>query len=461
MFDPNQALPDFERQQAEVVRQRQIAEFLRKRPIDQPQLRMAGNIAVQPHWLERLVPLLNQYQTGQADRNASSAEQSMLKQQQEVAGQWRASMPQAAPAEPFRAGTPDVPGAQEGEAASMAIPTRPVDRNAILKYALAGLNNPRTAKEAAIVNQSLTSDLQREEDKIYKREERAAQETFRAQESELARTQAAELKREQLAQAAELKREQLKFQEQQLTAQLADRALSREQQLAVSKMLDATRREIAAVASGASADRDADRQAAKDAARQAKEDADIQKLVQRLSHNAVNLAPLREAAVGIQELLDNTPRKPDGTTVSIPGLGRENFLSPLVRSEQGNVNRQKVQKFANAVLRAQAGLSQTLSEQERVDLELMASGKFTQKEFERAWPATISKLNTQLGNLRAGVPKRALEEYKTRGGPALDDVTPKPFVALPKATAEQMPEGMDPARWARLQELRKAAGGSK
>ena len=66
-------------------------------------------------------------------------------------------------------------------------------------------------------------------------------------------------------------------------------------------------------------------------------------------------------------------------------------------------------------------------------------------------------MNASLANLRAGVPNEAHTEYKNRGGANLSDVTAAVRTALPQATAEQMPPGMDPARWARLQELRKEA----
>jgi hypothetical protein len=48
------------------------------------------------------------------------------------------------------------------------MPEQPPTRDAILKHTLAGLTNPLTAKEAAITNQSLTSGLDRGEDKVFR-----------------------------------------------------------------------------------------------------------------------------------------------------------------------------------------------------------------------------------------------------------------------------------------------------
>ena len=464
VFDPNQPLPSFEAQALEIERKRRQAEFLRKRSVDQPEMRMVGRVAVQPHWLERLVPLLNQLQAGHADRQATSAEQDMSNQQSQAADQWRAAMPQPQAAEAYQEGAPNVPGAQEGVAATPAIPARPVDRARILKYTLEGMANPRTAKEAGMVQQSLTADLQRAEDMDFKKEERTAAELFRARESELTRDQQAELKRESLAQAAELKHAQLQFQMTELTARMEDRALNRDQQAVLARQAAELQRQLAANAlemkrlgkEMAGGTGSIAREMAADRLALAKKK-DLQDNVDKYGKVTEHIVPMHQSMKAIQDILDSY----DNDWKKVPGIGYTTLLpSPARRAEANRIIRQ-VQTFANAVTRAQAGLSQTLSEQAKVDAELMNTGKFSAKEFMQNWPEIMAKYNATVKHVNSVAAPEALEELRKRGGYTLEEVAAKPKGwknALPKTTgaeAEQMPAGMDPAKWARLQELKK------
>lgn len=468
IFDPNQGLPDFQQQQLEVDRQRRIAEFLRKKPTDQPEMRMSGRVAVQPHWLERLIPLLNQYQAGVADRNATGAEQDMSNQQSQAANQWRGSLPQATPAMPYQEGSPDVPGLQDGTAPTIATPAVPVDRSRILKYTLEGLNNPRTAKEAAIVNQSLTSDLQRDEDKTFKTDERKAQDEWRAQESALTREAAAAAKQEQLVQAYDLKKQQLEFQHEQLKQRSQDATLTREQQLTIAKMMDATRQSIAAgnselrlaladLASGKKADA---KTAADDKAAFTK-DKETQRQIEHYGTVVKDLVPLHQSMQAVQTNLD----KYDNDPKKVPGLGYNLLLPSVAQKAEANRVQRQFRDFSNSVMRGDAGLSQTLSEQANVLMQNMATGKFSTKEFVENWPEIMAKYNAKIKAANGVITPEALKTMQERGGYALNEVAAKPRAdksALPKSVAEQMPEGMNPASWARLQELRKnAAGGTK
>ena len=391
------------------------------------------------------MPVFNQWQAGQAALNAANQAAALSGAQSQAATKWRAGMPQAAL---------PTPGIEDpnGVPVQYAQPGQPITREAILKHTMAGLNNPRTAQEAALVGQSLTSDLTRKEDQGIRANERVDDQAFRASESSAAQAFRASESEALRAQQRELREQMLQQQKDQLEAQMADRRLSREQQAELAKMHDTTMRTIAAMnnetrlaaAEATKAQREATT-AATTAHREtllaSGSEKQMQKNVQHLQEAAKDIAPMREAAAGIQELLDSTEVGTDGKSVNIPGLGFEGYLHPRLRSEQANVNRQKITKFANAMLRAQAGLSQTLSEQEKADLEVMSSGKFTQKEFERSWPSTVSKLNASIQNLRAGVPAEAHSEYRSRGGPDLSDIVPRPRTALPKTLKTTTPPG--------------------
>ena len=135
-----------------------------------------------------------------------------------------------------------------------------------------------------------------------------------------------------------------------------------------------------------------------------------------------------------------------GKTKPIEGLGYVGKLPGFMLSEAGSVNRAKVKAFANSMLRAQAGLSQTLSETENANLELLANGNYTQKEFERVWPTVMAKINSSIDNLQAGAEPEAWAKYAARGG-RLNKIESK------RVAGET---ALSPADQARLEQLRAA-----
>lgn len=469
MFDPNQALPNFEAQQIEVDRQNALAQMLRKQPMNQPQGQMVSNHFVAPNWMERLVPVLRQFQAIKAEKSAAGAQQDLSNQQNQYANQWRNNLPQATPAVPYQEGSPDVPGLQDGSFPTLAQPKQAVTREAILKHTLEGLANPRTQREAGLVNQSLTSDLVREEDLAAAKTKLEAEQRFRAGEAELTRE-------EKAAQAAldrqarlEAKTQDLEFKKMQLEQTAQDKTLGREQQLIIAKMLDGTKRELAAAALETKAllasmkgDTQSVAKTLADDRLKASADKELQRQVEHYGTVTKDLVPLHQSMQAVQDIFDkyeNNPKK-------IPGVGYSTLLaSPLVSAEANRVRRQ-IKTFANAVTRAQAGLSQTLSEQANVDLENMQNGKFSDAEFVRSWPEIMAKYNATIKHVNSIATPAALEEIKGRGGYTLGEVVAKPKAdkksALPKTTGgEEMPPGMDPARWKRLVELRRIAAGGK
>ena len=222
IFDPNQALPDFATQTSEVTRQRALADALRKRVLDNqgPQGRMVSGHYVSPSWSEGLADLFNAYQSGTKDREATAAEQELSNAQNQAANQWRNSLPQAVAANAGQSATPFGVRDEPQQDAIQATPEVPVTRAQALKYTMEGLNNPKTKEAALLYNKSFGEDLNREDKQV---------------EAKAARELQAQTSRDN-------KRDTLNMQLLQLQQQAQDRSLSREQQMAIARMMDDTKR---------------------------------------------------------------------------------------------------------------------------------------------------------------------------------------------------------------------------
>lgn len=200
MFDPNAPLPNFDAQTESASRQRKMAELLRKKADSSsaPQGNMVSGIYVAPSWTQYLAPLLDKYQAGEADRGASKAEDDLNVIMGADANKWRSGMP-----------TPQVAVPREedimGNTSVMPEDAKPVTREAVLKYTLAGMRNPKTREEAALTNKVLNDDITRGEDRTFKNEQARAS----AQDK------------------LELKREQLANEEKLLLQRLEDKTLDR------------------------------------------------------------------------------------------------------------------------------------------------------------------------------------------------------------------------------------------
>lgn len=226
-FDPNASL-QFAPQAADIERQKKIAELLRKQ-VQAPEGQMVSGHFVKPSWTQYLAPLLAAYQSGKIGKEVDSAEAGLTSAQSNQAAKWRSSLPQATAAipqqtEPYMApgidGPENIPGTSTITQAAQ--PAKPVTRDAILKYTLAGMQNPMTAKEAPLVNESLTADLTRDEDKAFKDD----QARIAAQEKAEARKETAQLRL------------------QELETRLTDRALDRESRERMAAEALALRREL-------------------------------------------------------------------------------------------------------------------------------------------------------------------------------------------------------------------------
>lgn len=396
MFDPSQQLPDFQTQSAEIERQRQMADMLRKqanKPM--PTGQMAGKFYVKPSFTQYLGPLLQQWQAGQADQQTADLTSKYNQGVNTAQQQWLSSLPQAIAGRKELPGPPAVGGSPELADTPAVLP----DRGSVLKATLAGMQIPGNDKAAQLWNQGMSADIQREDTQQQQRELRA----------------------DQISAARQNKLDQLEFQRQQLTAQMEDKRLTHEQLAQYQKMHDTTLRAIAAEAASARRDAAAAATTAHADARQQAEDdkKEVRKstLIEHLSRRAEPIVPMVNTAQQVTNMLDSYKDPQTGKTGDVPGLGFGIGALPLVSlSPEGSRNRQKIQMFANSMIRAQAGLSQTLSETERANLELLASGKYTQRQFTDAWPALLEKVNSTTKAIHGGYEPDIVKTFNERGG---------------------------------------------
>jgi hypothetical protein len=185
MFDPNQALPDFQSQQQELERKRAMAEMLRKQSgSPMPQGQMVGNQYVAPSFAQYLPGLLNAAQSAYAQKQVGDAEKEYGQQVAQAKQQWQSSLPQATAAIPGREelyGPREMGGSPELDAVP-EVPAQLPDTSSILKATLAGMNIPGNEKVAGLWNQGMLAEKTREDTQAARKAETEAR---MAQEKEL------------------------------------------------------------------------------------------------------------------------------------------------------------------------------------------------------------------------------------------------------------------------------------
>jgi len=197
-------------------KQRRLAEMLRQQMKDNPpsQPQMVGGRYIRPSWSSGLLDGLQSGLAQFALQKADAADLATQKSQMDAAAQWRSSLPSATTVE-----TPLAEGDMGPNVPKVVQPTR----DAILKYTIAGMTNPATAKEAGVVGQSLTSDLTRAEDMKFK---------------------SAEARQAALERATNLQA-QVQARHEDVQARLADRNLDRASREALQKDALELRRQLA------------------------------------------------------------------------------------------------------------------------------------------------------------------------------------------------------------------------
>ena len=177
MFDPNQALPDFQTQQQELERKRAMAEMLRRQSSSpMPQGQMVGGQFVAPSFAQYLPGLLNAAQSAYAQKQAGDAEKAYGQQVAQAKQQWQSSLPQATAAIPGREelyGPQEMGGSPE-LAAVPEVPAQRPDTPSILRATIAGLNIPGNEKVAQLYGQGMMAEQTREDQQTFNKEQAAA-----------------------------------------------------------------------------------------------------------------------------------------------------------------------------------------------------------------------------------------------------------------------------------------------
>lgn len=415
LFDPTL---DFTAQTAQAQQARAYAEALRKQALGgsaQPTGQMVSNRFVPPHWTQYLGGLMDKVNAGWQGSIADTAEKQLADAQAKAAQQWYAGLPEPIAARPATEGmsaTPfgsrDAPQ-QDAVPGTPAVSYQPVPVAARLKHTLAGMQNPLTAKAAMLWNTGMAEETKREDEQAARYETLLATLAQRREDA-LRRSEDVRLgidaRREAAAQAEATRL--------QIAQMMADARIN------AANISAATRQGTSAAKTERAEERRQDK---------------LDRQLEHLSEKTKTLAPFIQTGQKVQDLLDKYGDKP------IPGLGYVGSLPGFMLSKEGNVNRATIKAFANAMLRNQAGLSQTLSETENANLEILANGKFTEKEFRAVWPNLRDKVGASVLNVSSGFMPEAVEIFRKRGG-LIDPIKSK------------VPAGLTPEEQAELERLR-------
>ena len=388
---------DFVTQQQQLLRQRRLADLLRLQaeqtaPYTENPGRMVSGHYVAPSWSQNLAglvsPILQRGYARQQENLANQQEQAYGTAVDQARQQWQSALPQTI------AGRPELQGPQAlgGSPELAAVPPQLPDRGAILKATMAGLDIPGNEKAAVLYNQGMSAELERED----------------------RQKEAMALQRERLQEARQLRIQQLEQQERELAAKLE---LQRENNIRdneTRRMHQETLRALGQMRLDSKLDK-------ADPVEQRAILADVTKLSARIGP----LNSTRSAAQEVQNMIDEYTDPKTGKVKSIPGVGRDTALPGWARSvgqqvglmdPATNPNSAKVQRVLADIMRQQAGLSQTISEQARVISTNLGSGAYTQKEFLDAWEGLKNAIANDLVNIKAGYRPEALEIYQARGG---------------------------------------------
>ena len=388
---------DFYTQQQQLMRQRKLADLLRAQaeqqaPYTENPGRMVSGHYIAPSWSQNLAgvvsPIMQRGYARQQENLANQQEQAYGTAVDQARQQWQSALPQTI------AGSPELQGpqAQGGSPELAAVPPQLPDRGAVLRATMSGMQIPGNEKSAMLWNQGMGQELERED----KQKEAAA------------------LQKERLAEVRSLRIQQLEQQERELKARLDMLRENNIRDNETRRMHDETLRILAQERSAARVDK-------ADPVEQRAIMNDVTKLSTRMN----GLNSTINAAQGVQDLVDEYTDPKTGKIKSIPGIGRDTALPGWARSvgqqmglmdPKTNPNAAVVQRLVGDIMRQQAGLSQTISEQARVIATNLASGSYTQQEFLDNWDSLKRAINNDLVNIKAGHRPEAIDVYQERGG---------------------------------------------
>jgi hypothetical protein len=388
---------DFVTQQQQLLRQRRLADLLRAQaeqtaPYTENPGRMVSGHYVAPSWSQNLAgfvsPILQRGYAQQQENRANQQEQAYGTAVDQARQQWQSALPQTIAGRPELQGPQDLGGSPE----LAAVPPQLPDRGAILKATMAGLEIPGNEKAAGFYNAGMSAELERED----------------------RQKEATAMQKERLAEARSLRIQQLEQRKQELADKLAQQERENIRDNETRRMHQETLRTIAQ-----------ERAAVKVDKADPVEQRAIMNDVTKLSTRMAPINSTISAAQEVQNMIDEYTDPKTGKAKSIPGVGRDTALPGWARSvgqQMGmldpatNPNSAKVQRVLADIMRQQAGLSQTISEQARVIATNLGSGAYTQKEFLDAWGDLKNAIANDLVNIKAGHRPEAVEIYQARGG---------------------------------------------
>jgi len=400
---------DYVTKSDEIARQKRLAEVLRKYQLDQFQKSIpVSNQMVGGRYINSPLQIMNAgLRSGVdkqlADQAEAEANRMSGAYQQQVTGaqrQWQQGLPQTVP------GHAELPGPQaEGGSPELAAqPAQIPNRSQVLSATLRGIQIPGNEKEAELWNRGMQEeqtreDRQAEAQSVLKATLAQRQEQFLA-EQQRKRDDATDKAFNQARDDAEKARHNKETEENARQLRATNEAIA--------KGHDAAR--IAAKAGSDKAD--------------AADKRDIYKNLGSIGTKMKPLVPVIGAAREIQKMIDSYTND-DGTVRDIPGIGRTGMIPATVLSagvsaglldESTNPNRAKVADLVGAIMRNQAGLSQTIAEAKRVMEKTLTSGEYKQSEFLENWINLVRAINEDQDLIQQTHRPEAIELFQKNGG---------------------------------------------
>ena len=386
-------------QQQQLARQAQLADALRKRAIAQgtpqmPQGQMVSGHYIAPHWSETLAaalqPAISGYQAQQAERGLAQGQQGLAGAVEQARNAWLKNMPQVTPGQEAQ------PGVSMSDLANPATPvgtTTSPDIPAVQAKLPSAMEQAQYLAQGARIpgNEGLAGAVQKIMGEAVTREDKQQE------------------ARQNLKATLQARREEviIKAQERMHEASLRsqDTRLSIEQRAQAASEATVAKRDVAVMMQGAA-------QSNRDWQHGFAEDQQVQRVITHIVDKGAPLANLTVKAQDVQDMVDRY----DAQKKKIPGLGHTGIIPDFFQTPEGTAARAKIAAFAQALIQSQAGLSQTLSEQELTKATILSKPSFSEKDFRENWPSVVANLNQNVQHLKSINPK-AWDQYKTNGGP--------------------------------------------
>jgi hypothetical protein len=384
-FDPVALLA----QQTGVDQQALLAKMLRQQAgggqVQMPEGQMVSGHYVAPSITQQLAavinPLLGQYTARNAE-NELGQKQAVLQQTIAKAQQdWAQQMPQGTPGQAAVAPVQGAPIERGGQANPEAVgqpAVAPQLPSALqrLQYAMAGSQIPGNGPNAAAYLKVTGDEVAREDNQQAKKD----------------------------AQVAELA-----FRKQQLEAQMAEKRGTAAEMLAWRREHDQILLQIAAMNASAAGNK-----SGLTPSQQATEDRFEEQQTQDIINKLTPMTTLARRGQVVQDMLDAHYSPETKTYKPIPGIGFESKLGRAMGAAEAvgavkpgaSTNNAKVRAYLNSVLKSNAGLSQTITEQANTLQEALAGGDYKQDQFITGWKNLMRLMQEDISQaVNRGMPR--------------------------------------------------------